>query len=273
MERGPGSEEPAAGFRCSSCGTVTSQPARYCPSCGRRLAGEAPDMDIAGWVEAGWRLFLRNIGLAIGIPLIVIVPMIAFFVFGYFGFIGVAVLSDGAPRALRVAGIALGALLGLGALVLALAMPALQAGIYACFVDATRTGKLTTGNLWAGFRHWWACTWVTGLLGFAMVMTLPLALVVIGIPLHLGLFSLMWLSLFRIVDERRGGMEALSFAWRVMHGRLWMMVLFTFLIYILMSAGVMGMYFGVVVTVPIGMGALAAGYDSLSKKERLPARA
>jgi len=40
---------------------------------------------------------------------------------------------------------------------------------------------------------------------------------------------LQWLSLFRIVDKGSGGMEALSFAYRVVGRRLWSMLVYSLL--------------------------------------------
>ena len=91
--------------------------------------------------------------------------------------------------------------------------------------------------------------------------------VLIGIPVYIGIITLMWLSLFRITDSHKGGLEALSFAWNIMRGRLWTMLVYTLLVLTLSSVGIMGMYIGVLVTVPLGIAALACCYDALSRKE------
>jgi len=246
------------------------------PSCARvtEVSGEAaasakPEVDIGGWVKAGWDLFAKNIGPAIGIPLVVVVPAIGSVLAGYFGFIILALLSDQHKRGgALIATEVIGVVFGIGLLILALAMPALEAGTYACFLGGIRTGKLTAANLGAGFRQWWACTWVTWVMGLATLLCLPLVIILVGLPLLCGVHSLRWLALFRIVDQGRGGMEALAFAWNAMRGRLWMMLLFTFLMVILMAAGASAMYFGVLVTAPIGVAALAAGYEAMSKRAR-----
>lgn len=269
-EAEPGSEQSAGQPRCPYCGAAADQSARYCQSCGRSLASPAPDVDIGGWVQAGWRLFVNNIPVAIGIPLIVVVPMIGFFFGGYFGFLALAMLMEQDLHLPKIALIIVASMLGLVALLLALAMPALHAGIYACFLDGLRSGRLTAGNILAGFRQWWACTWVFWMLGAAMVACVPFMLILVGIPAYFAIFTMLWLSLFRIVDRRRGGAEALSFAWAAMRGRLWVMLLYTFLMFILMNAGVMGFYFGIVVTAPIATAAMAAAYDSLSRKLEAP---
>lgn len=263
-----GSEQLVPASECPSCGTLAGEWARYCPTCGRRLGDATPDADIAGWVQAAWRLFVSDIPLAIGIALVSVIPTIAIFLLGYFGVIGMAMLSDPELGAPRVVLAVLGGVLGLMAMIVAFGLPALQGGIYACFLEGIRTGKLTAHNLWSGFRHLWACTWVTWMLGVAALLCLPLVFILIGIPLCLGLASLGWLSLFRIMDKREGGVEALSFAWGAMRGRLWTMLVYTLLVLTLMNAGAMGMYIGVVVTVPIGVAALAGGYDSLSRKDQ-----
>jgi hypothetical protein len=211
--------------------------------------------------------------MAVGIPLIVVVPTIAFAVLSYFGIFGIAFLSEERPHLPSVVPIVFGALLGAIVVIFALTIPALQGGIYACFLQGIRTGKLTAENLWAGLRRWWACTWVSWLLFGAGLLCLPLVFILVGIPLLLGLLTLHWLSLFHIVDKGRGGMEALSFACRALRGRLWVMLLYTLLMFALMEAGVTAVYFGVLATVPIADAALAACYDSLSKEqEPLPAR-
>jgi hypothetical protein len=152
-------------------------------------------------------------------------------------------------------------------LVWAVAVPALQGGVYACFLHGIRTGELKMDRLWAGFRRWWACTWVSWVLGVAILICLPLMFVLIGIPLALGLLTLHWLALFRIVDKGEGGMAALSFAVHVLRRRLWFMLVCTLIASAVMSAGVAGIYLGVLVTAPIADAALAASYDSLSREQ------
>jgi len=236
---------------------------------GEAAASAKPEVDIGGWVKVGWDLFAKNIGPAIGIPLVVLVPAIGSVLAGYSGVMILAVLSDqhkrgGALIAIEV----LGVVFGVGLLILALAMPALEAGTYACFLGGIRTGKLTAANLGAGFRQWWACTWVTWVMGLVTLLCLPFVIILVGLPLLCGIHSLRWLALFRIVDQGRGGMEALAFAWNAMRGRLWMMLLFTFLMVTLMTAGASAMYFGALVTAPVGVAALAAGYEAMSKRAR-----
>ena len=144
--------------------------------------------------------------------------------------------------------------------------PALTGGVYACFLEGMRTGKLTTGRLWSGFRHWWSFVWVTVVIAVASVLCFPCMCVLIGIPLVLGVGTLGWLAYFRIADKGRGGGEALTFAWNALRGRLWMMLVYTLIVAVVMNAGVMGMYIGVVVTAPFGIMAYAAAYEALRKK-------
>lgn len=266
-ESGP--EQPAVGEPRPSCGHVAAAPARYCPHCGRPWTSAAPESDITAWFKAGWALFLSDIPMAIGISLLVVVPAIAFAVFGYLGFFGVAVLADPKIGAPKVLALLLGALLALLVVGMAVAVPALQAGVYACFLEGIQTGRLSPNRVWAGFRNWWSCTWVSGALWSLVLLCLPLMFILVGIPIALAIGSLLWLALFRIVDKGRGGMEALSFAWGVMRDRLWPMLVYTLVVMTLMNAGVTCMYIGVVVTVPIGIAVLAATYDSVSR-EREP---
>ncbi len=250
-------------------GYVQSELTPACPAC-----GPSADVDIGGWVSAGWTLFVRDIPIAVAIPLIVVIPVIALAMPGYFGMFGMAIISEERSHLPAIVPIAFGALFGMIFLALGVFWPALQGGVYACFLQGIRTGRLTADNLWAGFRRWWACTWVSWLLGGASVLCLPLLFILVGFPLLLGLLTLQWLSLFHIVDKGKGGMEALSFSWRVLRGRLWVMLVYTLLMFTLMNAGVAAFYFGVLVTVPIGDAALAAGYDALSKEqEAAPAAA
>jgi hypothetical protein len=252
-----------------ACGHLSDASARYCPQCGRPLTPAAPEWDITEWVKAGWALFLRDLPMAIGVSLLWVVPVIVFVVFGYFGTFGVAILADAGTDAPRALALLLGAILALLVVGMSVAVPALQAGVYACFLEGIRTGRLSPDKVWAGFRNWWACTWVSGTLWSVVLLCLPLMFILVGIPIAVGIVSLLWLALFRIVDTGRGGMEALSFAWGVMRDRLWLMLVYTLLVMVVMEAGVMCMYIGVVVTVPIGIAALAAAYDSV-KREREP---
>jgi len=105
-------------------------------------------------------------------------------------------------------------------------------------------------------------------LGVATLVSLLFTPVLIGFPMLYGVQTLRWLALFRIVDRRIGGVEALAFAWEVLHGRLWMTMLFTFLMSLLTAAGAAGLGIGILITAPLGIGALAAGYHALSLKHR-----
>jgi len=270
MTSDSGSQQPTAGGACPSCGVGQAASVPCCPHCGRPWAAAAPEADITRWAKAGWALFLSNIPMAIGLALLAVVPGIAFFVFAYFGMFGVAILADSRGNAPTVLAILLVAILGLMLLALALAMPALKAGVYACFLQGIRTGKLSADNIWDGFRNWWSCTWVSWALGAATLLCLPLMFVLVGIPIALAIQSLLWLSLFRIVDEKRGGIEALSFAWGVLRKRGWMLLVYTFAVFVVMSFGGMTMYLGAVVTAPIGIAVLAAAYESL-RREQEPA--
>jgi len=272
VQGGPDAErQPTAAGRCASCGAALDASFRHCPSCGHPAAQAALDVDIAGWVKAGWNLFVNNIGLAIAIPLVLIAPVVAVGIFGYAGFIALCFLGEAESRAATVGLIVLGAALGLVFLVLGLLAPALQAGIYACFLDGIRTGRLRATNLTAGFRQWWACTWVFWLLTAASSVCMPFVLILIGIPALYAVTALLWLSLFHIVDRRQGGVEALSFAWEAMRGRFWMVLLFTFLMHTLKNAGASAMYVGMLITVPICVAALAAGYHAMSGRQEPPA--
>lgn len=270
MAGDPEPEQSAPGGECPTCTAQAGDAARYCPTCGRPLAGPAPDVDAAGWVQAAWRLFVSNIPAAIGIGLVAVVPAVAFFVIGYFGMIAVVILADPSTHAPHgVIAIPI-AVLGLLVVGLACGWPALQGGVYACFLEGLRTGKLTARHLGTGFAHWWACTWVTWLLVAAMLACLPFMFLLIGIPLSLGLATLLWLSLLHIVDQGKGGVAALSFAWGVMRGRFWTMLVYTLLVSVLVNAGIMAMYVGLVATAPLGLAAHAAAYDALRKKAQPP---
>jgi hypothetical protein len=206
--------------------------------------------------------------MAIAIPLVLFAVVFGFLLAGYFGFILTAILSDqksGSPVPAVL--IAMGVLWGAVLLVWAAAVPALQGGVYACFLQGIWTGELKADRLWTGFRRWWACTWVSWALGGAIVICLPLVFLLIGIPLILGLLTLHWLALFHIVDKGEGGVAALSFAGRVLRGRLWFMLVCTLIAFAVMGAGIAGMYLGVLVTAPIADAALAASYDSLSREQ------
>lgn len=265
----PRPQQPAMGEPRPACGHLPDASARYCPQCGRPLTPAAPAWDLTDWVKAGWALFLRDMPMAIAISLLVVVPAIVLVVFGYFGGIGLAMLTDPNTDAPEVLGLVLGGMLALLMLAVWVALPALQTGAYACFLEGIRTGKLSADKAWVGFRNWWSCSWVSWALWSASLLCLPLMFILVGFPLALGLGTLLWLALFRIADTGRGGMEALSFAWGVLRDRLWLLLVYTLLVMTVMNLGVMLMYIGVVVTVPIGLAALAAAYDSVSR-EREP---
>jgi hypothetical protein len=265
-------QQPPQLRRCAACGSPVDEAARHCSSCGAPTDYAAPDVNIEGWIRAGWDLFVKNPAAAILIPLVMMAPAALLGIFGYLSFLAAIFGGLGMRSHANWAVIAAaGSIFGLLYLALALIMPALSAGIYACFLAGIRTGRLTAAHLGEGFRNWWACTWVVWVLVLAELICLPFVLILVGIPAIVGVVSLMWLSLLRIGDKGRGGAEALSFAWNVMRGRLWMMLLFTFLAFLLQSLGAIALCVGMLVTTPIMLGALAAGYNALSKQEGPPA--
>jgi hypothetical protein len=262
----PGSELEPVAAQCPSCGNPLEASAQSCPACGAPAGYQPPAVDVSNWVKAGWETFARNIAPAVAIPLVVIVPFIALFLAAYFGFIILMMLAGpgGNPIAALEFG---GVFFGIVIIIFALVMPALTTGVYACFLEGVRTGKVTASHLGVGFRNWWACTWVTWVLNLVMFVCMPFAMILIGIPLVLGFATLQWLALLRIVDRRCGGIEALGFAWEAMTGRMWAMIAFTLLIAtIKLVGGVGGYLIGLVVAAPIIFGALAAAYDGLSRR-------
>jgi len=254
---------PAEAAQCPACGSSIGAGASHCPACGSAVGGAHPDVDIGGWVKAGWDFFARNAAAAIGIPLVV-VPVIGFFIIAYVGFVITTIAASQITHA-AAALAAAGAFAGIVVLVLVLGLPALAGGVCACFLAGVRSGKLTAERLGAGFRQWWACTWIAWVLNLATWLCLPFMPLLVGILALFMVLNLWWLALFRVVDGGRGGIEALSFAASAMRGRLWAMLAFTLLALTLMSAGISAMYLGLAVTVPIGIAALAAAYDALSK--------
>lgn len=267
MEETTSPEQPYAVRHCPSCGAVSDGSPHSCPSCGHMSVAGDGAFDIGKWVSAGWALFLRDIAMSVAILLVVIAPIVCLCVVGYLGVIVMAIPGEPQSGVPRVVSTVMGAVLGAVVLIAGLVVPALQAGVSSCFLNGIRTGRLKADSLWAGFRHWWACTWVCGLLTGGTILCLPLGFLLVGIPLLLGLNTLYWISLFRIVDKGRGGMEALSFAYRVLRRRLWSMLVYSLLVFSLMTVGVMAMYIGVLISVPLGYGILAASYDSLSKEQ------
>jgi hypothetical protein len=260
---------PPGEQHCSGCGAAVNPLASYCSSCGRPLGIVPPEVDIGGWVQTGWRLFTGNVATAIGLCLLLVVPVFMTLGLLYFGGFGLVFFSTPGPEVPKTGLVVVASVMGTGVLLLVLLLPAMRAGIMACFLDGMRTGKLTTGKLWVGFRHWWACTWVSWLLGLALLISLPFNLILIGIPISLGINTLLWLALFHIGEQERGGGEALAFAWNALRGRFWPMILSTLLVGLMMGAGAMAMYFGVIVTVPLGLASFAAGYDALSRQSNL----
>jgi len=268
-------QQPPQLRRCASCGSPLDEAARHCSSCGAPTDYAAPEVNIEGWIRAGWDLFVKNPAAAILIPLVMMAPAALLgALLGIFGGLSFAAIFGGLGMRSHASWAMIAAaagVFGLLYLALALIMPALTAGIYACFLAGIRTGRLTAAHLGDGFRNWWACTWVVWVLDLAALICMPFVLILVGIPAIVGVVSLMWLSVLHIVDKGRGGAEALSFAWNVMRGRLWMMLLFTFLAFLLQSLGAIALYVGMLVTTPIMLGGLAAGYNALSKQEGPPA--
>jgi hypothetical protein len=223
------------------------------------------------FLERGRQLFSHNLTRAMAIPLAAIGPLAAF---GALAFAGPAVLLPTAEKALGhppelVVGAIIEGYFGIVSITFILLMPALIAGVAACFLGGIRSGSLTADRLGDGFRNWWSCTWVVWLLECGTAVSMPLVAILIGVPGVYGLQALIWLALFRIVDRQQGGVEALAFAWRVMRSNWLMLTVSTFVMITLVAAGVL-VVVGIATIVPVIAGALAAAYDDLSTRDQAP---
>ena len=182
-------EGPPELRRCAACGSPVDEAARHCSSCGAPTDYAAPEVNIEGWIRAGWDLFVKNPAAAILIPLVMMAPAALLgALLGIFGGLSFAAIFGGLGMRSHAswAMIATAAgVFGLLYLALALIMPALTAGIYACFLAGIRTGRLTAAHLGDGFRNWWACTWVTWVLNLVALICMPFAM----ITCSLGSFS------------------------------------------------------------------------------------
>ena len=220
------------------------------------------------WLEAGRQLYARNLTAAIAIPLAALVPLAVLAAAALASGMVAGYLSGKAPGTMPelVTAATVEGYMGIISIVFLVLMPALVAGVLACFLDGIRGGKLTARHLRDGFRSWWACTWVVWLLECGTAVSIPLIPVLVGVPGIYALHTLMWLALLRIVDVRLGGVEALGFAWRTIQGNWVMLTLFTFIVMTLVTAGTV-VIVGVVTVTPIIAGTLAAGYEALSERE------
>jgi hypothetical protein len=220
------------------------------------------------WFESGRQLFLRNPLPAIALPFAVVGPLVLLGAAALAGTLAIELLADRVTGRLNelLTAAALEGYLGVLAVLFIAVMPALLAGVFACFLQGVRTGRLTADRLLDGFRSWWACTWVVWLLESAVGLSIPLIVVLIGAPCIYALHTLIWLALFRIVDKRQGGGQAILFAWRVMQERWLMLTFFTFVMMTVVMAGTL-VLIGMILITPIATAALAAGYDALSQNE------
>lgn len=233
------------------------------PSNGPRFLGPL------AWFDAGRRLYTRNLLPALLIPLAVFLPLTllaaAALATGHVATCLSRALPGATPDLLPAALVE--TYLAVTSLLFLVLTPALVAGVFACFLDGIRTGKLTARRLGDGFRSWWSCTWVVWLLVSCSTISLPLIAVLIGVPTLVAAQALLWLALFRLVDARRGGLDALLFAWHVLQGRWPMLIIFTFLVTTLFTAGTVVLV-GFATTTPLLLGTLAAGYEALREGER-----
>jgi hypothetical protein len=241
-------------------------------------------MDLRACLRSGWYLFARDPKAALLISLAVVGPIVALqlAVQVVLSHVGVAAPDEPPWTAWSIRNAAM--------LLEMLILPALGAGASACCLGAVRSGDLTTHNLGVGFSRWWACTWVTWLPFLAFFLFSSLLV----LPMSFVLLTPAWLGVFHIVDTDCGGIRALRYAWGAMPSAVWQVVLLTFLTCLMIGAGFwvywavlfvssplsiaahrllsLSIYAVTLFTLPIGLGALAAAYDALSKRERAAAQ-
>ncbi len=198
--------------------------------------------------------------------LLLTLPVFCLVILTYLTMIATAILAGPARMSTDAMPIALGIVFGVFGLLFGLFMPALRAGVFACFREGLRSGRMTAQPLWSGFRQWWACTWVCWAAFLAVLLSLPFCFLLVGFLLIPAIGLLAWLALFRITDKNLGGIEAITFAWRALQGRFWMMLVYSLLVSALMGAGVMGMYIGLFFSVPFGIACYAVAYEALRRK-------
>jgi hypothetical protein len=288
-----GEEKEAAHRPCPHCGASLKASARYCPECGRPvaapLAAPLPRVDILAWLKSGWHLFAANPMAGVLIPLAMVGPLVVLrlaqrAVMRQLAGFDVAELDQPTLVTLLITWVSL--------LIYALVAPALAAGVGACFLEGIRSSDLTIHRLGTGFRHWWPSTWVAWLPCLGLWLFSPF----VAVPAGFLLFTFAWLAIFRIADTGCGGIKALRFAWEAMRGRAGKMLLFTFVAVVLAWAGLFGdwvvslipvrpesggvgyelmpriVYVVALITLPVVVGAAAAAYDALSKREEAVAQ-
>jgi hypothetical protein len=298
----PEAEQPGVERRCCpSCASPLDESARYCPMGGRPVAPPTVSVDIRRWVKSGVVLCLRNplsaLSIAVVIIALVVVPVLAMLVPGL-------LLRQSVPRG-DLYTIWQDAVRWAYFFIVVLVVPAVGAGACACFLAGIRTGALTAYRLGVGFRNWWACTWVLWVIRMACLMpgwliwwasdSSSMAAIsgAISMLLQLAGFTVIWPAEFRIVDRQCGGWDALEFAFTFLRGRFWKMLLFTFLMGLLVYAGLLAywalswipapaaivggsygfpwmIYLVALVALPVALAAFAAGYDALTKRESAP---
>ncbi len=235
-------------------------------------------LHVGACFSRGWKLFQANFALLFLAPLIYNAIQ---------GAIGVLAMIP-----------FLGTLISLGNLVFVLGP--FGGGLFLVFIKALRGQPGEIGDVFAGFRfrYWQLCL---GFLIPTLLASLPLApagmvamlsfipaivanqapnvpiLVIAGIVGLLGLIGTLYLSigwmftLPLVIDRRMDFWSAMWASWKMVNRHWWSVFALVLLVWLLNLAGVIACCVGTLFSLPIGLGALMAAYETIFDLRRTSA--
>lgn len=203
------------------------------------MMGKAPNLDIGYLFGKGWQTFKDNVGLGIGMWVLVIV-----------------ITSIGNGSRGMDGGGGVSGILSLAALIIS---GPLYAGYYNSMLRMIRGEQVEFARLFSGFSKFGNAVGVY-LLSLLIIIVGLVLLVVPGVVLALGFFA----ALFLIMEEDLSVTDTLKRSWGMTAGyKLKLFVLFIVL-GLFNILGLLALFIGLLVTAPITMLILAAVYDELA---------
>ena len=236
-----------------------------------------PGPGVGAWVSEAWQLVSANIGMAIAMMLLPLIPMLI---------VGVIMALSGLPAALSAmaaggpehVGEGLSALAGgsvlLGMIVsfvfLIIVMPALQLGILSCFWEMIQTKKLTFDKIMDGLPMFASAIGLGLLFGLINIVVsivagvIPILGQIAGLVVMFPLMAWMSLSLYQMAVQKVGTIDAIGAGWNLLMRDFWILCLLGLVCWLIGLAGVIACLVGTFVAQPVVNAAFGVCYRDMT---------
>jgi GYF domain 2 len=213
------------------------------------------ELDIGGCISRGWQLVKNNFWPVVGVNALVTILLVV--INQFFGlFTHPAMNSMIVGHQISAGAIAT---IFLISFISAPIYTVFTAGLFKYYLNLIRGEEAGIGDAFSGFGPSFGQLVLLGLVQFILVMIGYLLCVIPGIYLGIAWYFAMPL----VIDKRLGFWEALESS-RKMVSKHWFIVFAFFLVCgLVVAAGIIGCFIGILVTMPISFAALMYAYETI----------